>query len=87
MTLYGTSKNPDDFIKKRDVFNFDTILNSQDKELSENHKNVKESISVHRSHEEMPSGISNNLDVSSKESGSKGNFFLMLKMIFKDVSL
>lgn len=72
MTLYGTSKNPDDFIKKRDLLNFDTINNKQIRESSDNHKNLKESPSVYRSHEEMSSGISNNLDIGSKESGSKG---------------
>lgn len=83
MTLYGTSKNPDDFIKKRDVFSFDTIHRKQDKELSENHKNLKESINNHRSHEEMSSGISNTLDIHNKQSGSKGNFILFsFKVIY-----
>lgn len=72
LTLYGTSQNPDDFIKKRDVLNFDTNNNKQIRESSENHKNLKELPSIHRSREEMSSGISNNLDVGSKESGSKG---------------
>lgn len=80
MTLYGTSKNPDDFIKKRDVLNFDTVNNKQIRESSGNHKNLKESPGVHRSHEEMSSGISNTLDIESQESGSKGLLVFFLSV-------